>query len=212
MNLNDMRDMVRRDLRDTIPANYRWTDDTLDRHLRRAVAEYSAAAPRQMKATFISTFGSMDLDISTLADRTSVMAVEYPVDEKPRRFRPFTVWADRLTLENCAPPDGGDIAVYYGMLHTLDMAGTTLPSQHFDLIASGAAAYAAIEWAAYAVNRINSGSNAASDYFRWGKERMGIFRDELRRLSRKSSFRTGKFFKPVEVHTCRADTDFWGEG
>ncbi|MEL7562531.1 hypothetical protein [Dehalogenimonas sp. 4OHTPN] len=210
MNHTEMRNLVRQDLKDTIPATYRWTDDTLDRHVRRAVAEYSAAAPRQMKTAFVTVLGCMELDISSLLDRTVVLGVEYPIDLKPRKFRPYTVWADRLTLENCPAPDGGDLAVYWGCLHTLDASSTTIPSQHHDLIAAGAAAYAAIEWAAYAVNRINSGSNAAADYLRWGKERMSVFRDELRRLSRRSEFRAGKFFRPVEDYSCPDDTHFWG--
>ncbi len=209
MNLTEMRDLVRKDLRDTNAAFYRWTDDTLDRHVRRTVAEYSSSAPRQMKETFVTTYGSMDIDISPL-DRITVLAVEYPEGGKPRQYRRFSVWADRLTILDGDAPDGSNLAVYYGMLHTLDAASTTIPSQHHDLVATGAAAYAAIEWAAYAVNRVNSGQNVAAEYFRWGKERLSIFREEIRRLSHRSSLRSGKLFRPPEP-PCPADTHFWGD-
>jgi len=208
MNLDMMRTMVRQNLRDTIPAHYRWKDDTLNRHISRAAADYSAASPRQMKSVLMTAFGSMDLDISSI-DRIIVLAVEYPVDERQRKFRCFSVWADRLTLIDGEAPDGSSIAVYYGCSHTLDEKSSSLPPQHHGLVALGAAAYAAVEWSAYGANQLNSGSTAASDYMRWGKEKANIFRDELRSLSRRNSYKHGRLFKPTEP-SCPADTGFWG--
>ncbi len=37
MNLTQMRAIVRRDLHDEDAANYRWTNDEIDRHIARAV-------------------------------------------------------------------------------------------------------------------------------------------------------------------------------
>ena len=47
--------------------------------------------------------------------------------------------------------------VYCGKLHTLDATSSELPSYLEDMAATGAAAYAAIEWSGFATNRINVG-------------------------------------------------------
>jgi hypothetical protein len=194
MNISSIRALVRKDLRDTNSAIYRWPDEVLDRHISRAVAEYSAAVPREMTMTFTTIYGNREIDLTPIIDRVCVMAAEYPAGENPRRFRRFSIWAHRLTLEGDPAPDGSDLTVYYGALHTLDTVTSTLPAGHHDLIATGAAAYAAIEWAAFAVNRVNSGADAAGGYFRWGKERLSLFRDELRRLSQRSSLRVSRLY------------------
>jgi hypothetical protein len=41
MDLNTMRSIVRRDLKDEDAQNYRWSDDELDRHIAHAVKEFS---------------------------------------------------------------------------------------------------------------------------------------------------------------------------
>ncbi len=67
MNLNEMRALVRRDLKDEDAANYRWTDGELDRHIAHALAEISQAAPLEATATVATTSGSRDIDVSGLA-------------------------------------------------------------------------------------------------------------------------------------------------
>ncbi|AKG53019.1 hypothetical protein DGWBC_0332 [Dehalogenimonas sp. WBC-2] len=201
MNISTIRSLVRQDLRDTNPNTYRWSDQTLDRHIARAVAEYSAAVPRQMTMNFITTYGCRDIDLTPIIDRVCVMAAEYPAGENPRRYRRFSVWAHRLTLEGGPAPDGSELTVYYGAIHIINAETSTLPVKHHDLVATGAAAYAAIEWAAFAVNRVNNGADAAGGYFRWGKERLSTFRDELRRLSRRSSLRVSRLYPATESVT-----------
>ena len=49
MDLGEMRTRLRRELKDEDAANYRWTDDELDRHIARAVAE----AVREVDADLI---------------------------------------------------------------------------------------------------------------------------------------------------------------
>ncbi len=41
MNLTDMRTLVRRDLHDEDATSYRWTNDELDRHIARALKDFS---------------------------------------------------------------------------------------------------------------------------------------------------------------------------
>ena len=65
MNLGDMRTLVRRDLHDEDSGNYRWTNDELDRHISRAVKDFSEAIPYEQKATKATTSGSRELDNET---------------------------------------------------------------------------------------------------------------------------------------------------
>src|SRR5690606_33044459 len=153
MDLPTMRARVRKDLRDEDAANERWPDGTLDRHIERAVREVSLAAPLEATATLQTTAGSRDLSVAALADRVSIDAVEYPVGFYPPSLVPFSAWGDTLTLLiDRVPGDGEDVIVRYAELHTLDGSGTTLPERLHDLVATGAAAYAALEWAGYAIN------------------------------------------------------------
>ncbi len=196
MNLTEMRAIVRRDLHDEDAANYRWTNDELDRHIGHTVKEFSEAIPLEQKATKATTSGSREIDISSITERIMVEAVEYPVDKFPKRYQRFTLWADTLTLLGDEVPDGSNTYIYYGKLHTLGES-STLPTEHEDLIAVGACGYAAIEWAAYAINRVNVGGTITPREFRsWGKERLNFFRQELKRLGRKNRVRVSSLYKP----------------
>ena len=132
MNLTDMRTIVRRDLHDEDTANYRWTDDELDRHITRAVKELSEALPLEQKATKATTAGSRELNISSLSDRVMAEAVEYPVDKFPKKYQRFSLWGNTLTMLGDEVPDGSNAYIYYGKLHTLDATSSTIPPQHED--------------------------------------------------------------------------------
>ncbi len=197
MTLTEMRAIVRRDLHDEDEANYRWSDDELDRHIAHAVKEFSEAIPYEQKATIATTSGSREIDISTITDRIMVEAAEYPVDKFPKRYQRFSLWADTLTLLGDEVPDGSNAYIYYGKLHTLDDVTSTIPTEHEDIIAAGACGYAAIEWAAYAINRVNVGGTITPREFQsWGKERLKYFRTELRRLGRRNRVRISQLYKP----------------
>jgi len=196
MNLSEMITLVRRDLKDEDAGNYRWSDDELTRHISRAVRELSERIPLSAKATLPTTSGSREVDISGLSDRVMVEAVEYPVDESLPKYQQFSIWGDTLTIISGNEPNGANCYVYYGTLHTLDANGSTIPAKHEDLVASGACGYAAIEWAAYAINRVNVGGTMTPKEFRlWGNERLRSFREGLKRLGRRQRVRTQQFFK-----------------
>ncbi|MBA7470895.1 hypothetical protein ES707_06183 [subsurface metagenome] len=198
MNLTEMRAIVRRDLKDEDAANYRWSDDELDRHIAHTIKEFSEAIPLEQKATKATTAGSRELDISTITKRIMVQAAEYPVDRFPKIYQLFSLWADTLTLLGDEVPDGGDAYIYYGKLHTLDATSSTIPSHLEDLIAIGACGYAAVEWAAFAINRVNVGGTITPDEFlNWGKEKLSYFRNELRRLGRRNRARLNQLYKPA---------------
>ncbi len=177
MDLGEMRARVRVDLHDEDTNEERWTDATLDRHIARALRELSLAAPRELVATVSTTAGSRELDIVTLTDRVAVDAVEYPTDEHPPLFAPFSVWGDTLTLEVERRPSGvEDVRIRYRAMHQLDAMTSTVPERLEDLVATGAGGYAALEWASYATNRINSGGDDVwRHYHTWGQERLAAF-------------------------------------
>ncbi len=197
MNLTEMRTIVRRDLKDEDAANYRWTDDELDRHIAHAVKDFSEAIPYEQKSTKATTSGSRELDISTITDRIMVEAVEYPVDKFPKRYQRFSLWGDTLTILGDELPDGSNAYIFYGKLHTLDGSTSTIPARHEDLIAAGACGYAAVEWAVYATNRVNIGGGITpSEFLKWGRDKLQYFKNELRRLGRRNRIRVSSLYKP----------------
>ena len=197
MNLSEMRTIVRRDLHDEDANNYRWTDDELDRHIAHAVKDFSEYLPLEQKTTKSTTSGSRELDISSLSDRIMVEAVEYPSDKFPKRYQRFAVWGDALTLLGAEVPDGSNADIYYGKLHTLDASTSTISQQFEDLIAAGAAGYAAVEWAAYAINKVNVGGTLTpKEFLTWGREKLNYFGSELKRLGRRHRVRVRSLYRP----------------
>ena len=207
MNLTEMRAIVRRDLHDEDAGNYRWTNDELDRHIAHAVKDFSEAVPYEQKATKATTSGSREIDISTVTDRIVVEAVEYPVDKFPKEYQRFALWGDALTLLGDEVPDGSNAYIYYGKLHTLGES-STIPTMYEDLIAAGACGYAAVEWAVYAINRVNVGGILTPrELLTWGREKLNYFRQELRRLGRRNRVRIRALYKPYYAPVSKS-TDY----
>ena len=197
MNLTEMRTIVRRDLHDEDANNYRWTNDELDRHIAHAVKDLSEAIPYQQKATKATTSGSREIDISTITDCVMVEAVEYPVAQFPQKYQRFALWADTITLLGDEVPDGSNAHIYYGKLHTLDASSSTIPTRQEDLVAAGAGGYAALEWAVYAINRVNvGGTTAPRELLNWGQEKLDYFRQGLKRLGRRNRVRLRSLYQP----------------
>ncbi|MGE3961134.1 MAG: hypothetical protein AB7F65_05575 [Dehalococcoidia bacterium] len=194
MDLDTMRARVRTDLRD--PSAERWDDAALDRHIERALAELSLAAPREATTTLLTVEGARDLDLSVLGGLIAVDAVEYPAGQYPPAFVPFSIWGDTLTLDvDSAPPAGQEVHVRYSAAHVLDGEGTTLPDPLHDLVATGAAAYAAIEWASYATNRINvGGDDVWRRYLAWGQDRLASFSRALAKHGRERRLKSRRLY------------------
>ena len=196
MNIADMRNRVRRDLRDDDPADRRWSDDELDGHVNHAVHDLSLAAPHETVATVAAVAGSREVALTALSGLLEVEGVEYPVNLHPARFVPFSRWGASLTLQVDTPPSRGDqLRVYYTKLHTLDAASSTIPAHLEDTVAMGAAAYAALAWAGYAVNRVNlGGEDTARRYRLWGNQRMEAFQLALGRLAARRGVRVRRMY------------------
>jgi hypothetical protein len=208
MNLGDMRTIVRRDLHDENSGSYRWTNDELDRHIAHAVKDFSEAVPFEQKAVKATTAGSREINIVSLTDRVIVEAAEYPADKFPKRYQQFSLWADILTLLGDEVPDGSNTYIYYGKLHTLGVSGSTVPAMYEDLISEGAAGYAAVGWAIYAVNRVNTGGLPTPEQFlSWGREKLLNFRKDLARLGINNRVRVRSLYRPYYPPVSRA-TDY----
>ena len=178
-----IRARVRQDLHDEDSSAYRWTDAVLDRHIGRAVGEYSLRAPFEQKSTVTTTGGSRDISVASLTNLVGIEAVEWPVGEFPPRLLGFSAWQTTLTLDTTAAPNGVEnVNVYWTKVHTLDGAASTLPVGHEDLVALGAAGYAALDWTSFATNRINTGGDDVwGRYKAFGEERLRDFRREFGR-------------------------------
>ena len=119
------------------------------------------------------------------------------MDKFPRRYQRFSLWTDTLTLLSDEVPDGYNVYIYYGKLHTLDGASSTIATMYEDLIAAGAGGNAAVEWAVYAINRVNvGGSLTPAEFLAWGREKLNYFKQELKRLGRRNRVRTRSLYKP----------------
>src|SRR3989304_873477 len=130
MNLSDMRGRLRKDLHDEDTSNQRWTDSELDRHIQRAVRDFSLSAPLEAKATLNTTAGSRDLSIAGLTDLVAVEAVEFPTGDYPPTYVPYSVWLSTLTMLVDAAPGGVEsVTLSYTQLPTLDSTSSTLPSR-----------------------------------------------------------------------------------
>lgn len=198
MTLPAMRALVRRDLKDEDATNYRFTNDEIDRAISRAVQEFSVHVPREMKSTLPTTSGSRNIDISTLTERVSVDAVEYPVDKHPKVFRKFWLYQDTLVIgqpydptQGDTVPDGSNCYIYWGKLHTLDASTSTIPTQHEWLIALGAAGYAILSQSQYTTEAVTPGGRDADrDYAFWSRDALRQFKFELKRISKHRKLKT----------------------
>ena len=195
MNLTEMIDLVREDLHDEDSNNYRWTDSELTRHINRAVKELSERVPEPARATMATTADSREIDISGLANRIMVEAVEFPIDDYPPSYQRFSIWGDILTIISGSEPDGSNCRIYYGTLHKLDAQGSTVPVKYEDLVATGACGYAAVEWGAFAINKVNvGGANVSKEFRLWGSEKLAVFQEALSRLGRRQRVRVQRLF------------------
>lgn len=199
MDLSQMRTRLRQDLHDQDAANQRWTDAELDRHIQRTVREFSLSAPLEAKSTLTTTAGSRDLAIAGLTDLVAIEAVEFPLGQYPPSYVRFSVWLTTLTLlVDSTPVAAESVNVYHTKLHTIDATSSTVAARFEDVIAGGAAGYAAIEWASFATNRVNvGGRDVWRDYLTWGQERLAEFQRALARHGRRNAVRARRLYAPA---------------
>jgi len=188
--LTAMRADVRRDLKDEDAANYRWSDDEIDRAIEKAVLVYSSYCPlMQLDATIHTVDQGNTVSLATLTERIDVVKVEHPVNNLPYPSRRFKVWGDLLTFQDGYTGDGGICNIYWLKKHTLG-ATSTIPAAHDHIIAMGAVAFAVSSQAQYQVNLANTGGQAVNkDYSSWAGAAFETF---YRSLDQVRSYRPGK--------------------
>ena len=194
--LTTFRARVRQDLHDEDAAAYRWTDNVLDRHIGRAVGEYSIHAPLEQKTTLTTTAGSRDVSVATLTNLIDIEAVEWPTGDFPPRRVGWSQWQTTITLDVVGAPQAAeDVNVYWTKVHTLDAGSSTLPAHHEDVVAAGAAAYAALDWTSFSTNCLNTGGDDVwGRYKALAEERLRCFRQELARVGRRNAVRQRRMF------------------
>jgi len=207
--IDDIRARLRFDLDDTDPANRRWADDELDRHIGHALRVLSEAIPRQRKSTLTTVANNRDLDISTLVPRIEVIAGEYPTGQYPPEYVPFSIWIDTLTmLIDGAPAGGQSVNLYWTAPHYLDVSGTSLELQDEEILVDGATGYAAQQWASFAINRVNVGGPDTVEHYRvLARSKLDVFHNALLSRGRRGSLRKGRLYTPAEPKPSQT-TDF----
>ncbi|MEX2237717.1 MAG: hypothetical protein WEB00_09305 [Dehalococcoidia bacterium] len=199
--LTTMRSRLRTDLKDDAAA--RWADGVLDRHLARTVSEYSLLRPRELRSTIATTAGSRMLDISSLSDVIVIEAIEHPIDLYPRIFAPFTHFAGTCELLVDDKPTGANARVYWHSVHVLTTGTSSIHVEDEEIVLTGAAAYALLEYGQYSVDRVNlGGADVDSEYHAQGRDYMRRYHDMLRELRQRRGVLSSKLFAPAE---------FWAE-
>jgi hypothetical protein len=178
--LISIRALVRRDLKDEDAANYRWTDNEIDRAIEKAVLVYSGYCPlMQLDSTIHTVDQDNTVSLTTLSDRIDVLKVEHPITSEPYASRRFKVWSDVLTFQDGYVGDGGHCNIYWLKKHTLS-AASTIPTAHEHIITQGAVAYAVSSQAQYHVNLANTGgAKVNKDYNFWAKDAFAVFFAQL---------------------------------
>ena len=198
--LSLMRAAVRQDLHDEDSANYRWTDAVINRHIARALAEMSKEIPVEKKTTLATAAGTRDVVATTLTSVVDIIKVEYPTLNYPPTYVQFTWWASTLTLIlDSAPSAIANVFVFWTQMHELDTDSTTVPAWAEHIVATGAGAYAALDWASYATNRVNLGGKEAQRYYQeWGEKRLADFHALLRQYGTRGSLRATSLYTPYD--------------
>jgi hypothetical protein len=182
--LTTMRASVCRDLKGEDSANYRWSDNEIDRAIERAVLDYSLYCPLEQKSTIATVDLSADVSLSTLTDLVDVVTVEHPVDQLPAQYRPFRTWAGTLSFLNGYTGDGGNCYIRWLKKHSIGASTSSVPPHHEAIVALGATAFAISSQAQYQVNTANTGGgNVDNDYGRWAREKFTQFYAALSRIA-----------------------------
>ncbi|MBI4330416.1 MAG: hypothetical protein HY673_03940 [Chloroflexi bacterium] len=200
---------VRLELKDTNPADYKWTDNELTRFIEMALDRYSQAAPKEVKEAIATTSGSRVITPGEgeLANVVRIHAVEYPIDKYPRIFQRFNYYAGIIELIGQDIPDGSDCNVYFGQTYDPDEETWTIPIHHERAIELGACAYAMLNWTTYitpsglAANVLSPEQALAN-----ARQRMADFEAELRRIT--ATVRPTTLYTPA-LPTKSQSTD-WG--
>ncbi len=164
---------IRQDLSDTGNPPLLAAAD-IDRHVDHAVRDLALVAPLDVLLSATLVPGSRQLDLSTVLAGYQLIrleAVEWPVGQYPQEFVQFNLFGDVdpvLTLLVEQAPSTADTINLYCKIAPVVAAGaasSTLPSRYDDVVALGAAGYAAQEIATRLMNQINIGGPQVWEHY-----------------------------------------------
>lgn len=183
--LADFRTRVLYALGVTVSSERGFTDTNVDEHIKRAVEEFGLYVPAQAAADLTVTGGTRTLLTSALTRPVAVAAVEYPLDQRPRRLVDFGVWGGTVTLDHSPPAAAYTVRLYYTQRHLVDAAGSTIDPAHEGVVVEGAAAHAILARAMGAANAAETATVAPQTYqhLRVAQARLNRWHTALRRLS-----------------------------
>jgi len=195
--LSDIRTRIRKDLHDADSLAYRWTDPQLDRHIERALNEFSIAIPQEKLNSIATTNGSREVSVASLTGLIAVEAIEYPIGDYPPTYITHSRWVDTVLLHVDTLPTGGNAKFSYTAKHVLDGSGSTIPVQFEDLVATGAAGYAALELSSFATERINVNPDTVAAYAANGRAWLAAFTQLLQTNARSNRVRGNRLYAPA---------------
>jgi hypothetical protein len=143
--LADLVAQLRTDLGDPSGASPRWSDADLQRAIARSLAAFSRHHPYEQKTTIETTVSDYAISISSLSGLISLDRLEFPIDNKPPYFKPFSIIQSTLFMAEWG--DGTDCYIYWSGNHTLSDASRTYGIKYSDIIELGALAFALEQYA-----------------------------------------------------------------
>jgi hypothetical protein len=178
----------------------------LDRHIDHAVRDLALVAPIEIVLPATLTPGSRNVDITAIQGTYQLIrieAVEWPVGQYPLEFVQFNLFGDiqlvlTLLVEQ-APAAADTINLYCKVAPAVtSSSGTsTLPQKYDDIIALGAAGYAAQELATRLMNQLNIGGPAVWEhYIALSEKLLADFGVELDLLAGKTEFFARRLYAP----------------
>lgn len=196
---------IRQDLSDSANPPLLSSAD-LDRHVDHAVRDLALVAPLDLLLTATLTIGSRSVDLTAALSGLSLLrldAVEWPTGQYPQEFVQFNLFGDvdpvlTLLVEQ-APSTADTINLYCKVAPAVtgDPTTTTLPARYDDIIALGAAGYAAQELATRLMNTINIGGPVVWEhYLTLSTQLLADFGQELDLLAKKYQFFAKRLYSP----------------
>jgi len=193
-NLTTITAHVAADLKDA--GNATWSAEDLERAVRWALYELSWALPQRASATLTAEEGVREYDLGAagMGDALFVTEVWHPYTAgDPGYPPPVAPWrlidGRTLFLDVEAVRAGEGIRIFYARPHTIEgldgALATTLNAEEEDLVALGAAGYAALQRAQEAIGQVNVTAQAPRLWREWGEARLCQFRSRLNQVARR---------------------------
>lgn len=190
--LSALRDRIENILADN--SNAIWATADLDEAIRRALHNYSAAAPRKRITTKTLTADGREISTSTITDIMAIEELWIPYDaanpQAPVYRRAFRFWKDSSILYVLSQymPRAGDVArIFYAALHTLNgldsASATTVPDEHISTLALGAAGYAAATRAIDLAEQVSIDREVTNRLTAWAATTLSRFGAELNAIA-----------------------------